>query len=78
MASAKLVFTFGDASGNTFNMSFNYADEDVTSQDVRTAGQAIITNGSIFEKVPSVLKAAKMVVTTETEYNVNAENTSGE
>ncbi len=72
MASAKLVLTFADAGGNSFNMSYNYADTDVTASDVQALATGIITNGSIFEKVPVTAKGAKLLVTTETEFPVSA------
>lgn len=68
---AKLVYTFTDSTGTKFNMSYNYADEDVNSSDVKTAGQAIVANGEIFEKVPVALVGAKIIVTTETEFNIS-------
>ncbi|MBQ7221415.1 MAG: DUF2922 family protein [Synergistaceae bacterium] len=63
--SAKLVLTFADASGNDVKMSYSHADSEAEASDVRTAIQAIITNGSIFTAVPVSAKSAKLVITTE-------------
>lgn len=68
--SSKIVLTFGTSGGDK-NFSYNYANSDTTTETVKALGTAIVTNGSIFEDVPSALKAAKVVTTTEEEYDLS-------
>ena len=70
--STKIVFTALDGEGKSRSFSYKYADEDVSSSDVRAAATAIITNGSIFTYVPVRMKSAKTVTTTEVEYDLSA------
>ena len=70
--SAKLVLTFIDANSKNVKMSYSRADSEVEASDVRTAVQAIITNGSIFSSVPVSAKSAKIVITTENEIPLSA------
>lgn len=69
------------ASGNTLKMqfdtlsgtktwSFKYAKAAATTANVKALGTAMISNGEIYTNPPLVLKSAKMVVTTETEYDI--------
>ena len=67
----KLVITFIDSNAHERNFSFAYASPTATSNAIKTAAQAIITNGSIFTYVPVSAKAAKLVTTTETNININ-------
>ncbi|MBR0070178.1 MAG: DUF2922 family protein [Synergistaceae bacterium] len=67
----KIVFSFGNAVGNTVNYSYNYGDEEASVTSVRNAMNTMITNGAIFKNVPVSIKGAKAVVTTETEFNLN-------
>ena len=69
---ATLVLTFADASGNDVKINYSHADSEVEATDVRTAVQAIITNGSIFTAVPVSAKSAKMVITTENDIPLSA------
>ena len=68
----KIVFTALDGEGKSRSFSYRYADEEVSSSDVRTAAAAILTNGSIFTYVPVSMKSAKTVTTTEVEYDLSA------
>ncbi|MBR0380801.1 MAG: DUF2922 domain-containing protein [Mogibacterium sp.] len=65
-----LVLEF-DGSGSTVKFSYKYADPTITSQQVQTLMQTIITNGTIFENPPLVAKSAKLVATTETSYTIS-------
>ena len=67
----KIVFSFGNASGNTVNYSYNYGDDDAATSDVKNAMNAIIANGSIFRNVPTTIKGAKAVTTTESEFDLS-------
>ena len=64
-AGTKLVITFLDAYNAERNFSFSYVKYNATNASVKSAIQAIITNGSIFTHVPVSVKSAKMVTTTE-------------
>lgn len=66
----KIVMTMETAGGDK-NFSYGNIDSSVTSSDVKTAGQALVTNGSIFQNVPLSLKAAKLVTTTTTDYDLS-------
>ena len=70
-AGTKIVFSFGNASGNTVNYSYNYGNASATTSSVRTAMNSMITNGVIFRNVPVSIKGAKAVVTTETEFDLS-------
>lgn len=69
----KLVCTFLDNEGNTMNLSYNYIMEasELDDADVKALMNAIITNGSIFERTPTTAKSAKIVVTTEEEVDIS-------
>ena len=66
----KLVIELADANNETTKYSYSYADGEVTTSRVKSLVNALITNGSIFEKVPVAAKSAKLVVTTETEVDI--------
>lgn len=66
----KLVLDFKDTGGTTRRWSFNYVDSDVTSSQVTSLMDGMITNGSIFTFPPVSKYAAKLVVTTETPLSI--------
>lgn len=66
----KLVLDFLTAAEKTTRFTYNYADANNEASDVTTLMNAIITNGSIFKNVPVTKKAAKLVATEETAYNI--------
>ena len=68
--SMKLVMTFKCNDGKEHDFSWKYADEAIRDADARTLGSAIITNGSIFENVPTEITGAKVIVTTENELDI--------
>lgn len=68
----RLVLEFYDSERNTVTMTYNYADEEVTTANVRALVNGIISNGSIFQKVPVSAKSAKLVQTTESEFQLGA------
>lgn len=70
--SAKLVMECYDSNRSTVKFSYNHADEEVTTANVRALMNGLIANGSIFEKVPASAKSAKLVVTTESEFQLGA------
>lgn len=70
-AGTKLVFSFGNALGNTINYSYNYGNANAATSDIKAAMNTMITNGAIFKNVPVSIKGAKAVVTTETEFDLS-------
>ena len=66
----KLQMKFETMSG-VKTWTFNNAKTNATTNNVRTLAQAMITNGSIFEYQPVRVSSAKLVVTTEQEYDVS-------
>ena len=72
MSTSKLVLEFYDSTGGTFKHSYPHVDEDVTTNKVKGLVQATITNGSIFDKVPVSTKSAKLVTTTESEFQLSS------
>lgn len=70
-AGTKIVFSFGNASGNTVNYSYNYGNASALASDIRTAMNTMITNGVIFKNPPVTIIGAKAVVTTETEFDLS-------
>lgn len=67
-----LVLTFQTSSGDKTTFTFPYAKSNATANQVRSAVNAIITNGSIFEDVPVTAHSAKIVTTTETDISLSA------
>lgn len=68
--STRLKLTFETGAGSK-TWSFNYAKGAATTANVKALGAAMIANGSIYENPPLVFKAAKVVVTTESDYDLN-------
>lgn len=68
-STSRIVFTAVTTDGDK-SFSYNYADEDATQADVRSLASALVTNGSLFENVPTEIKAAKIITTTTSEYNL--------
>ncbi|MBQ7578778.1 MAG: DUF2922 family protein [Synergistaceae bacterium] len=69
--SVKVVMAFTCDDGKNHNFSYKYADPELRTADVRTLVQAIITNGSVFDPVPVSLEGAKLVTTTENEFDLS-------
>lgn len=61
---------FGTMSG-VKTWTFKQADEEMTQAGVTAAMQAMINNGSIYKYPPLTADSAKIVVTTETEFDVS-------
>ena len=70
----RLVLEFYDSNRGTITMTYNHAEEseDIRTADVRALVNAIITNGSIFQSVPVSAKSAKLVMTSESEFQLSA------
>lgn len=69
--STTLKLTFDTMSGSR-SWSFKYANPSVMVTAIKNLGTAMITNGSILETPPVRLSAAKIVRTTETEYDIDS------
>ncbi len=70
--STKLVLGFQNASGTSMTLSYNHAKASATTAQVKALMNGIIANGSIFANVPATAKSAKIVETTESEYDLSA------
>ena len=68
--SAKLVIKYKTSDG-TVTHTWAHADEDVTTANVRSLCQATITNSSLFLKPPVAVDSAKLVITTESEFQIS-------
>ena len=66
----KLIMQFGTDAGETMSLSYNYIDPAVDAENVQALAETILTGGSIFEKNPIMIKAAKLVTTTETDVDL--------
>lgn len=72
-AGTKIVLEFTSAVGSSVRFSYNYANADATAASVKNAMNTMISNNAIFRSKPSSIKSAKIVVTTETEYDLSGE-----
>ncbi len=68
----KLVLGFQNASGTNMTLSYSHAKASATAAQVKSLMNGIIANGSIFANVPATAKSAKIVTTTEAEYDLSA------
>ena len=71
MASQKLVIVLTGSNGEDVRFSYNYAKSNVSEQNVKALANALVANGSVFSNPPVKAKSAKLVVQTDTEYNVS-------
>ncbi len=67
---SKLVLDFEGASENV-SFSYNYVNPELTTTKVKQVMTALITNGSIFSNPPLTAKNAKIVTTTENDYDLS-------
>ena len=68
--SAKLVIKYNTSDG-TVTHTWSHADEEVTTANVRTLINTTIANSSLFLKPPVSVDSAKLVVTTESEFQLS-------
>lgn len=66
--SLKLKF---DTMRGSRTWTYKYFDASTTAQQVKTLGQAMIDNGSIYEAVPVALVSAIQVTTAESAYDLS-------
>lgn len=71
MAASKLVLTFKCASGDSKSFSYAHAKNNITTSQVKTVVNALITNGSIFADAPLSAISAKIVTTTEEPFDLS-------
>lgn len=69
-SSYKLVCQYVTSDGGSTTHSFPYAMSDLSTQAVNTFMNTIITNGSIFKKVPVSKKAAYLIETEQTDFSI--------
>jgi len=67
---SQLVLQFKSANNEDIKFTYRYANPDVTSSEVKALVAALITNGEIFAKVPSVAVSAALQTTTSTEIDI--------
>ena len=71
MMASKLVIDFAGTTGDV-KFSYNYANPEMSATSVKALATALITNGSVFDNPPVTAKSAKIVTTTEEEYDISA------
>lgn len=70
-AGTKLVLTLKDSDYQNMTMSYNYADPEVSTASVQALCSGLVTNGSIFDKVPVAATKAEVVQTAVRVVQVN-------
>lgn len=66
----KIVFEMGTTSGKK-NYTVNYADPEVPASAVRALAAGYVTNSALFNPQPLNCSSAKLVVTSETAYDLS-------
>lgn len=69
--STKISLNFAKSNGNTMNLSYNYARQDVSNANVKSLMQGIVTNGAIFENTPATIRSAKIITTDTTDVDLS-------
>ena len=67
----RLELEFADNNNNSIFFTINYAKSNATTENVKALINAIINNGDIFALVPVTAKSAKIITTTENDYNIS-------
>lgn len=67
---SKIVLEF-EGTGATVKYSYNYANPSTTSAQIKALMTGMIANGSIFQNPPLTAKAAKIVTTTEDDFDLS-------
>ena len=70
MASSKIVIDFAGPYGDV-RFSYNYADPETTVASVKALVNGLIANNTLFENPPITVKNAKIVTTTEDNYDLS-------
>lgn len=66
--STKLVVICGTTSGKR-NFSWNYVRSDLDTSTAKAVCEALITNSSLFTYAPLMYESAKLITTTESEFD---------
>ena len=69
-AGSKLVLEFKGTDGNV-KFSYNYANPDVQVSKVKALVNGMATHGAVFENPPVEAISAKIVTTTEEDYDLS-------
>ena len=69
--STKLSLNFYKADDKTMNLSYKYARQDPSNANIKALMEGIVTNGTIFKKVPVSLKSAQIITTETTEVDLS-------
>ncbi|MBQ6148650.1 MAG: DUF2922 family protein [Oscillospiraceae bacterium] len=67
---SKIVIDFAGQYGDV-RFSYNYADPDTTVANVKALVNGLIANNTLFENPPITVKNAKIVTTTEDNYDLS-------
>ncbi len=68
----KLSIGFSIGNNKTATFNYKYAKASMTEAQAQALASGIVTNGSIFKKVPLSVKSIKLIETDTTEFNVPA------
>ena len=71
MASGVVLKMKFDTMRGSRTWTFKNASPSATTQQVKTLGQAMIDNGSVYETVPVTLVSAVQVTTSESAYDLS-------
>lgn len=69
----KLVLKFKDAAGKSITFNYAHAASSITSEHAKAIMTAFITNGSIFKNVPVTKTACYLVLSNQSEIDINDE-----
>ena len=67
-ATRKLVMGFKTTDGENITLSYNHISSAITQSEITALMNGIITNGSIYAKVPASKVSASVFTTTEQDY----------
>lgn len=70
MASSKIVIDFAGQNGDT-RFTYGYAKPDTTLAAMKALVNGLIANNTLFENPPITAKSAKIVTTTEDNYDLS-------
>lgn len=70
-AGTSLVIQYQTGAGGSTTHTWRYAKPGATAANVKSVITSTISNGAIFSNVPTAVKQAKMVTTTETVYDLD-------
>lgn len=68
----KLSITCSIGNNKTAAFTYKYAKASMTEQQAQALASGLVTNGSIFKKVPLSVKSIKLIETETTDFDVPA------